>query len=775
MSAEVIERHRLNITGVVQGVGFRPFVYRLAQACELDGWVSNDPGGVCVEVQGDLQLVQAFIRQLPLDLPERADIHSLTSSQIPICSESGFSIRESATGAVPTALILPDIAPCEACLQELSDPAARRYRYPFINCTQCGPRFSIVERLPYDRAHTAMKHFALCDPCQREYGNPVDRRFHAEPTACQECGPQLALCRSDGTIVARGEDALQKAAEAIRRGSILALKSIGGFQLMVDASNAESVSLLRARKQRPHKPFALIYPDITSVVQDCFLSEPEQQLLSAPERPIVILKGRPQASMHVAREVAPGNPNIGVMLPCSPLHHLLSQALESPLVATSGNRGGEPICTRDEDAIQRLGDIADLFLVHDRPILRPLDDSVVRVMDGKPAILRRARGYAPRPLQLPEGIVNNGDLLALGADLKNTVAVCRGRTVHLSQYLGDLQNPRVMANFQSTIEDLTKFHGLSSLSVVYDPHPGYSSRRWAEASGQMSLAVQHHVAHFFACMAEHGHGFSALGVCWDGSGYGEDGTLRGSEFLQWDGRVEVNRRASIRSFPLPGGELAIREPRRALAGILYEALGEAAFSKAPLLQLFKRSELPNLKKMLTQDINSPRCSSVGRLFDGFAALCGLAGATSFEGQAAMAVEFAAEKATTDHCYPFKIEQDDGHRILDWAPMLSAVLEDIQRGVKAEVRAAIFHNTLANMVLSIAETIGERDVFLSGGVFQNKNLLEKTAGLLRTQGFRPHSHSQVPANDGGLALGQMYYARAMAACGLINGKGGALCV
>lgn len=781
MSAELIERHRLNITGVVQGVGFRPFIYRLARACELDGWVANDPSGVCVEVQGDLQRVQTFIRQLPLDMPERANIHSLTSSQVPTQSEIGFTIRESETGTPPSALMLPDLAPCAECVRELSDPVDRRYRYPFINCTQCGPRFSIVERLPYDRARTAMKDFQLCESCHREYTDPADRRFHAEPNACPQCGPQLTLCTPDGTVVAHGNGALEKAIETIRRGKVLALKGIGGFQLLVDASRADSVSLLRSRKHRPHKPFALMYPDTASLHRDCFISEQEEQLLSGPDRPIVILKARPQARSRVVSEVAPGNPNIGAMLPCSPLHYLLSEGLENPLVATSGNRGGEPICTSNDDALDRLGDIADLFLMHDRSILRPLDDSVLRIMDGKPVMLRRARGYAPLPLHLPESIrspgllANDGDLLALGGDLKSSVAACHGGVVHLSQYLGDLQNPRVMANFQSAIEELTDSHQLKSPTVICDPHPSYVSQRWAKNAGGRTLLVQHHLAHFFACMAEHAHRSSALGVCWDGNGFGEDGTLRGSEFLRWDGEGKASRCGSLRSFPLPGGEQAIVEPRRVITGLLYEALGEDAFSKAPLLQLFSRSEVGNLKKMLARGINSPRCSSMGRLFDGVAALCGSASRISFEGQAAMGLEFTADKATTDHSYPFKMDQDDGHWTLDWAPMLTGILEDLQRGVKAEVRAALFHNTLAKMVLAVAEAVGEFDVFISGGVFQNKLLLEKTAELLRAGGFRPHSHSMVPPNDGGIALGQIYYARIMEACAQKDGKGGVLCV
>ncbi|MFV8782649.1 carbamoyltransferase HypF [Microbulbifer sp. SA54] len=775
MAAELTERHRLNITGVVQGVGFRPFVYRLAQACELDGWVANDASGVCVEVQGNARLLQAFIHQLPLDMPEHANIQSLTSARIPLQPESGFHIRDSTQGHSPSAIVLPDLAPCAACVGEMCDPADRRYGYPFTNCTQCGPRFSIVEQLPYDRARTAMKHFQLCGQCLREYSDPDDRRFHAEPNACPECGPQLTLCDPYGTVVASAAAALQAALGALRQGRILALKGVGGFQLLADASCAETVALLRSRKYRPHKPFALMYPDMAGVHADCFVSEAEEKLLNAPERPIAILKARPQASARIVREVAPGNPNLGVMLPCSPLHFLIAQGVQRPLIATSGNRGGEPICTENDEALKRLGEIADLFLLHDRQILRPLEDSVVRVMDGESVLLRRARGYAPLPLPLPDCTTASDDVLAVGADLKGCVGVTHGHTVHLSHYLGDLESPLALANFQRAIDDLTNFYQLKPSAVICDPHPGYVSRRKAEESGHGLLTVQHHVAHFFSCMAEHGHRAPALGVCWDGSGFGEDGTLRGSEFLRWDGGDIVNRIASLRSFPLPGGDQAIREPRRALAGLLYEMLGDEAFTKAPLLQLFSRSEVGNLKKMLERGINTPRCSSIGRLFDGIAALCGLAGAISFEGQAAMAVEFAAEKASTDHCYPFELDFPDGHGTLDWAPMLSAVLDDLRRGVKVEVRAAVFHNTLAKMLLSVAESVGEPDIFLSGGVFQNKALLEKTKGLLRAHGYRPHSHSKVPPNDGGIALGQIYFARTMAASGVKNGEGGALCV
>ncbi|WP_323844238.1 carbamoyltransferase HypF [Microbulbifer magnicolonia] len=768
------ERRHLEIAGLVQGVGFRPFVYRLARDFGLCGWVSNDTRGVRLEVQGERRSILEFVQRLQTDKPAHASISSLFSEIIPLQQESDFSIRPSAAGARPSATLLPDLAPCDDCLRELFDPADRRYRYPFTNCSHCGPRFSIVERLPYDRANTSMKDFPLCAACQREYADPLDRRFHAEPNACPACGPELTLSDAQGRALARGDAALLQAVQAVDTGRIVALKSVGGFQLLVDAANAAAVSRLRQRKQRPHKPFALLYPDIESVQRDCHVSALEKSLLSMAERPIVLLSARPQARLRIARGVAPRNPDLGIMLPCSPLHYLLMAELGRPLVATSGNLSGEPICRDNREAPARLGAIADLFLWHNRPITRPLDDSVVRVIDGRETILRRARGFAPRPLALPRTL-GGGDMLAVGGDVKNAPAVARDNTVYLGPHIGDLEHCAALVAFEQAIADLKAFYQCAPQRVVCDLHPGYVSSRWARRQRARAIGTQHHVAHLFSCMAEHDYVGPALGICWDGTGYGADGVIRGGEFLSWDGDGRVRHVGNLRAFPLPGGEAAIRTPRRQAAGLLYTTFGSAVFAAEYMSENFSPTERAVLARMLERRINTPLCTSGGRLFDGVAALLDPQLAVSFEGQAAMGLEFAARDSHTDRDYPFALRESGDHWTLDWAPMIAALLGDGARGVSAAERAAVFHNTLARMMLAVAAKAGHEHVFLSGGVFQNRRLTETAARLLRHNGFRVHCHRQVPPNDGGIALGQICYAACMDACGSSMDEGGALCV
>ncbi|WOX05628.1 carbamoyltransferase HypF [Microbulbifer pacificus] len=784
MNAEAQERLRLDIRGVVQGVGFRPFIYKLAMACRLNGWTANNGTGVRVEIEGSRADLRRFLETLPLEKPALAEIEYLSSTPIPLQQARGFHICTSETGTEVAAVLPPDLAPCEDCLQEISDPENRRFRYPFTNCTRCGPRFSIVERLPYDRARTAMKHFPLCAACEREYRDPGNRRFHAEPIACPDCGPALTLLDQFGNALAERDDALRQAVSAIRAGKIVALKGVGGFQLLVDAANTTAVKRLRDRKCRPHKPFALMYPDIQSLQADCVTSTEEEALLCAQQRPILLLKAKAQSQAVISPEVAPANPNLGAMLPSSPLHYLLLQSLQRPLIATSGNLSGEPICIDNAEAVQRLGKIADLFLLHDRAILRPLDDSVVRVMGGQPVLFRRARGYAPLPLPLPDTLSCDEPLLALGADLKNCVAACCGNTAYLGPYVGDLQDRSAQRQFERAIADIAHLHGLTPANLLCDRHRGYISNRWArqqwsEHGGEKTagaLEIQHHVAHFFSCMAEHQYRGSAVGISWDGTGFGEDGSVRGSECLYWNGRDAVKRIASLRDFPLPGGESAIHDPRRILAGMLYECLGERAFSCVLLQNKFDTTELSIVRTMLKRGINTPRCSSMGRLFDAVAVILGLVDSVSFEGQAAMAVEFAAEPSASEICYPFSIEDtSQASCTLDWAPMVLALLDQEDCGLSVADRACAFHNTLAQMVQAAVHRAGERHVFLSGGVFQNKRLLENTAGLLRHNGFHVHCHSKVPPNDGGIALGQLYYARCMADCRVASDEGSAICV
>ncbi|WP_237064993.1 carbamoyltransferase HypF [Microbulbifer guangxiensis] len=774
------ERWGFEVTGLVQGVGFRPFVLRLAHQCELSGWVANHSRGVRIEAQGARSSLRRFLRRLDDEKPGLAQITSLQVQPLEYSKagkDTGFTIRESERNGPNTATLLPDLAPCAQCLREIFDPGNRRYGYPFTNCTSCGPRYSIVERLPYDRIHTAMRGFPLCPECEREYGDPQNRRFHAEPNACPTCGPQLQLMDSDGNVQDAGQSALMTASDALAGGAIVAMKSVGGFQLLCRAGDANTVARLRQRKQRPDKPFALLYADLSGVRKDCHLSEPERQLLASQARPIVLLQARAHASRQIAAQVAPGNPNLGVMLPCSPLHYLLMDRLGVPVVATSGNRAGEPICIDNDEALARLGAIADLFLVHDRPVLRPLDDSVARIMRGQMVLLRRARGFAPLPLELalPGSAQENGDLLAVGADLKNAVAVCRGNTVYCSQHIGDLGERRSRSLFESTIRDISRFNDLDIKHILTDRHPGYASTRWATAQGLPQTPVQHHVAHFFSAMAEHGFRGRALGICWDGSGYGEGGILRGSEFMTWDGGNGLRRLGGFRPFPLPGAEQAIREPRRSAAGLLYTAMRQQAFSQPALRALFTQQQIPVLTRMLERGINSPECSSAGRLFDAVAGLLGLAKENSFEGQAAMAVEFAAQCSGRSSRYSYRLTLENEEWILDWEPMLAALLTDIRHQTSTNDIARTFHNTLVQMILSLAKRSHCKHVFLSGGVFQNRILAESAATALEADGFTVYLQSRVPPNDGGIALGQIYYARIMSIATSRSEEGNAQCV
>ncbi|GAB2903014.1 carbamoyltransferase HypF [Microbulbifer echini] len=757
-----IERRRIAVRGLVQGVGFRPFVYRLALNCSLSGWVANHSGGVQIEIEGKVGDIDQFLQRLPLEKPPHSLILKLKTEVLAPQASTGFEIHESKVAAEQSTLMLPDLAPCEHCQTELQDPQNRRYRYPFINCTHCGPRYSIVDKLPYDRANTAMSSFPLCAQCQDEYRNPEDRRFHAEPNACPQCGPQLQFCDAHGKVLCIQQEALHETLTSLANGQIVAIKGVGGFQLLVDANNVDALRALRKRKQRPHKPFALLYAALTAVRRDCQVSELEASLLTSSERPIVLLEAKP--GVKIDDQVAPGSPELGVMLPASPLHLLLAEKYRAPLVATSGNLAEEPICIDNTEALERLGKIADHFLLHDRRIVRPLDDSVLRVVENRPLMLRRARGYAPLPItqaKLSQQAMAQ-PFLALGADLKNTVALSHSGWIYPSQHIGDLGSASAFERFGRTIEDLTGLQQRQPHTLIHDQHPGYSSHRWALKQRAPRLEVQHHVAHFFSCMAEHGHSGAALGVCWDGTGYDSSGIVRGGEFLYWDGIAKVEHIASLRTFPLPGGEKAIREPRRAAAGLLYEISGYIALQHRLLKCCFTRSERRNLITMLEGEVNSPLCSSVGRLFDAVAALQGLCSQSSYEGQAAMALEHSARGIQNGDSYPFALNAHGDQWELDWAPCINALIHDEGRSLPQ--RAAVFHNTLAQMILSVAREMGQPHIFLSGGVFQNRRLTESTSTLLREHGFTVHSHSQVPPNDGGIALGQLHYAHCMAAAG-----------
>jgi hydrogenase maturation protein HypF len=798
-------RLKLAIRGAVQGVGFRPFVYRLATELRLGGWVHNSAQGVFIEAEGARALLEEFLLRLEKEKPARSFIQSLESIWLDAVGYSGFEIRASVTGGSKTAVVLPDIAMCPDCLREMLDPADRRYRYPFTNCTHCGPRFSIVAALPYDRASTSMKQFRMCPLCEAEYHDPKDRRFHAQPNACPVCGPYLELWPAVEAPVAgvagrtgfepprplaHDYDAVLAAAHVIRCGQIVAVKGIGGYQLLVDARDEAAVGRLRERKHREEKPFALMFPTLESVKAVCEVSPLEARLLTSPEAPIVLLRRLLHAptdercqrmgngfvgTFHpLAHNLAPDNPNLGVMLPSNPIHHLLLRELGFPVVATSGNLSDEPICITEAEACDRLRDIADVFLVHNRPILRHVDDSVVRVVLDREMVLRRARGYAPLPVSLKSQVSSpkSDVVLAVGAHLKNTVALAVGDQVFLSQHIGDLETAEAHEAFRRVAADLPRLYEVSPEVLAADLHPDYLSTQFANEIGRAELPpgldarqrvptivrVQHHIAHVLSCLAENEVALPALGVAWDGTGYGRDGTIWGGEFFRVTGEA-VERVAHLRPFRLPGGEAAVKEPRRSAFGLLYEMLGEGALRRMEVAAIRSCSplELSALGGMLARGLNSPWCSSVGRLFDAVAALIGMRQQTRFEGQAAMELEFALRGVATEEAYAFALTPPAPIR-LDWAPMITAMLADLQESVAPRLISAKFHNALAQAVVAVATQIGETRVVLSGGCFQNRYLTEQTVQRLRRAGFQPYWHQRVPPNDGGIALGQVVAAR-----------------
>jgi hydrogenase maturation protein HypF len=794
------ERLRLRVRGAVQGVGFRPFVYREALALGLAGYVANTPAGVLIEVEGSPEAIGSLIARIERAPPPNARVADLASEALAPLGEALFEIRQSLLAGPSDATILPDLAPCEDCLAELFDPADRRYRYPFANCTNCGPRYSIIADLPYDRARTSMRAFPMCASCEAEYRDPGDRRFHAEPNACPACGPRLALRDREGGPLAEGDVALLEAADALRRGEIVALKGLGGFHLMVDARNEAAVRRLRARKHREEKPFAVMFPSLAAIRQVCAFGDCEAALLAGPQRPIVLLKRRGD---FLSEAVAPRNPFIGAMLPSTPLHHLLLSELDCPIVATSGNLSDEPIVIDEIEAPIRLAGVADRFLVHDRPILRPLDDSIARIVAGRPQILRRARGYAPLPVvagDAPPGI------LALGGHLKATIALSTGSGIVLSQHLGDLEAAVARQAYGRAIQDVARLTRTPPRLVARDLHPDYHSSRVAQTMGLPTIEVQHHLAHVMACLAEHDLAPPALGVAFDGAGYGTDGTIWGGEFILVT-ESGWRRVAHLRPFRLPGGEAAIRQPRRAAFGLLYEAFGRDALTMTdlPPIAAFSAPECRILATMIDRRLNAPVTTSAGRLFDAVASLAGLRQASSYEGQAAAELEWAIEGAAAsttpearqpslppcggglgrgvaptsptrgegedrrlfnlpdERRYSFALRDGatpDAAIVVDWEPALRAILADIRSGAPTAAISARFHAGLAAAIGAVAARVGEPRVALTGGCFQNARLTEATIETLRAAGVTPYWHERAPPNDGGLALGQAAWAARM---------------
>lgn len=766
-------RLKLALRGAVQGVGFRPFVHRLAAEHRLAGWVRNSPQGVLIEAEGPRLELEKFLHRIETEKPPRSLIQNVEVSWLGAAGYHSFEIQKSDASGQKSAFVLPDIATCPDCLREIFDPSNRRYLYPFTNCAHCGPRFSIIESLPYDRANTSMKDFAMCPQCRREYDDPCNRRFHAQPNACPRCGPRLELWENGGIAtlpsrLTRDLSALLAAAKSIRGGKIVAVKGVGGFHLMVDARSNGAVARLRLRKHREEKPFALLFPSLQSAKAVCEISPVEEQLLLSAEAPIVLLAKKENPQAPLADSIAPGNPNLGVMLPSNPLHHLLMAELNFPVVATSGNLSDEPICTDEWDALNCLRGIADLYLVHNRPIVRHVDDSIVRVVLGREMNLRRARGYAPLPVQLDRANNSKNEtvqiagalpeaVLAVGGHLKNSIALAIGPQVFLSQHIGDLETEKANNAFTRVIDDFQKLYEVKPAIVAADLHPDYQSTQFASDFPAMPARVQHHLAHVLSCMADNGIDSPALGISWDGAGLGADGSVWGGEFFLVNGQ-KAERIAHLRPFPLPGGDAAAREPKRAAIGLLYELFGAAAFSLIlPHFQQLTPVELRAYKTSLGRKVNSPMTSSIGRLFDAVASLVGLRQVTRFEGQAAMDLEFAIGKMAAGEAYPLDVPNQSPFQ-LDWHPLIEAVLTDLKRGVAVGEISAKFHNALVEGIIRVVKRIGEPRVVLSGGCFQNRYLLERAVIRLREEKFQPFWHRQVPTNDGGLALGQIVAAR-----------------
>ncbi|HYB78917.1 MAG TPA: carbamoyltransferase HypF [Thermoplasmata archaeon] len=759
-----LERREFRVRGTVQGVGFRPFVYRLARELDLVGWVLNDTEGVRVQAEGTSERLALFAQRLRDDAPRLAVVERVESRLLPLVGERDFRILASPPSGSRQTVVPPDVATCGDCLREMWNPRDRRYRYPFLNCTNCGPRYSIIEGLPYDRPRTSMKRFAMCRDCEEEYHDPADRRFHAQPTACPACGPSLVLTAPDASVIATADGALHEARGWLADGKVVALKGVGGFQLLVNASDEEAVARLRVRKQRGRKPFAVMFPDLASVRAAAEVDSVAESAFESPACPIVLVELRADGA-PLAPSVAPGNPNVGAMVPYSPLHHLLLREVGGPLVATSGNLSDEPICIGDEEARTRLRGLADVFLTHDREVVRPVDDSVTRVVRGRLQILRRARGYAPLALGAGHPVPA---VLAVGPQLKNTVAVGLGDQVVVSQHLGDLDNDATYASFRRAIDDLRQFYEFTPRFVAHDAHPDYLSTRYALESGLPTVAVQHHYAHVLSCLADAGADPPVLGVAWDGTGYGTDGTVWGGEFLRVDADG-FERVGHLRTFPLVGGDAAVREPRRSAAGVLFELEGPSALDPSgPALAPFDPAEGRVVAQLLRRSFQVVPTSSAGRLFDAVASLLGLVQRNDFEGEAAMALEFAAGTVPLDPTafppYPYRVVESGSDLELDWGPIVSGLIEE-----RSDVRraAARFHVTLASGIVDIARRLGERRVALTGGCFQNRHLTELTLDGLRDAGLEPIWHARVPPNDGGISVGQVMAAARVKTRGRID--------
>ncbi|MEW6051203.1 MAG: carbamoyltransferase HypF [Candidatus Zixiibacteriota bacterium] len=759
-------RRRLSVQGIVQGVGFRPFVYRLANELQLAGFVQNDSSGVTIEIEGHPEVLDRFVGRLRSDSPPLSRLTGLSVEHISADGGTTFAIIGSKDALSPQTIIPPDIATCDDCLRELFDPTDRRFHYPLINCTNCGPRFTIVEGVPYDRPSTSMKIFPMCPACAAEYHEPTNRRFHTQPNACPACGPSLTLMDGSGNAIPG--DPIDETVRLLRAGKILAVRGVGGFHLACDPTNDTAVSELRRRKGRAEKPFALMAPSLDSVRKFCDVSTDESTLLCDYRRPIVLLRAK--TGHKLSGLAAPGNPFLGFMLAYSPLHHLLLRGNFDALIMTSGNFAEEPIAIGCEEALERLAPLADYFLLHDREILQRCDDSIMRIASGSPRLIRRARGFVPEPVFLKSDL--HRPTLAVGGELKNTVALGRNDVVFLSQHIGDLDNPSALGFFEHCMAHLKSILGITPELIACDLHPEYLSTKWAAKQGLKCVQVQHHHAHLVSVMAENGVSERTIGIILDGTGYGTDGTIWGGEVLVGDA-ADFERFAWLAPVPMPGRTAAIRQPwRMALAYLQYAYGDDFRALDVPLLNEIPATHRDTVLQAITRHINSPLTSSCGRLFDGIAAILGTRNEVTFEAQAAMELEFLAHesKSAMPGNMPVLVT---ARGPLDFRHLIRTVVEGIARDVHRRDLAHAFHVGLVELFLKAATAARQetdiKRVALSGGVYQNLLFFEEMVRRLREEQFEILTHVQVPTNDGGLALGQIVAANAMASRGSLGKK------
>ncbi len=767
------------ISGAVQGVGFRPFVFKLAKSLGIKGYVLNSSVGVEIVAISTQAVLKDFIARLQNEKPDISYIRNFNFDITPFSNDvtfEEFKIIHSDESREPTTYIMPDIATCDDCLKEIFNPEDRRYLYPFTNCTNCGPRYTIIEKLPYDRENTTMKNFIMCEECRKEYESPENRRFHAQPNACPKCGPKVFLWDSNGKTIAEEGKAIELVVKEILNGKIIAVKGLGGFHLFVNPFNRDSIKELRKRKHRNEKPFALMFPDLQIVEKYCTVSNEERKLLTSQKKPIVLLKLKEKIYRQENSGNIPffkdcvgensNNPYLGVLLPYTPLHHILMRILRIPIIATSGNISDEPICIDEYEALERLNGIADFYLVHNRPILRYVDDSIIKVIAGEEFILRRARGYAPLPISLDlvsnTSETQNSDVIATGAFLKNTVALTKGNEVFISQHIGDLDNLESINSFEKTITYLSEIYRIKPSKIICDYHPDYPSTKYAEEKSNTDnielMKVQHHVAHIYSCIAENKIDLPVLGVAWDGTGFGLDKNIWGGEFFLINS--EVKRVAHLKYFRLPGGEESIKKVNRIAAGILLDFQDELAIAEniSDLINISDK-ELKLIKLILKQRINSPLTSSMGRLFDAVSSIVNVKQYSSFEGQAAMELEFIAYSALDEEgFYNFEVNTKSEMFEIDFIPIIKGIIKDKINNVPKSIISIKFHNTLVELILAISKKINVKNIALSGGCFQNSILLENSIKILKQNNFIPYWQKKIPINDGGISLGQVMYSK-----------------